>query len=183
MQAQNPEVIGRRRRLALLWPRINLACGCSALVLLLLTLLLFMCGLTISAGFIYLDELNTEDIVDLETGLIGSVVGVLAGGARETSVSFLMALSEENYAAAYDEMTPGLQERLVSVERFEELMSELGNDVVDWTMTAITMGGNIGAIKGNVEFQSGVIYHYELELEDSRDGWQIDRFDIGTVAR
>lgn len=88
---------------------------------------------------------------------------------------FLNALKRDDYAAAYDQMTPILQDSTGDADRLRALVSDYQAKPESWWFSNRSVNDETGGIKGQVTLMNGEKHSISVEMQKWDDEWLISR--------
>jgi len=96
--------------------------------------------------------------------------------------AFMTALKDGNFQAAYDQMTPELQQEIGSVEALQSMIVDNAATPSDWSFSGVNMsteeGVNTGTLDGSVNYADGKTGTVNLEYVQQDDAWKMLSFSL-----
>jgi hypothetical protein len=88
--------------------------------------------------------------------------------------SFMTALKDQDYQAAYDQCSSTLQAELGSVENLQTMMQGIQPET--WSYSTRSLRNGEGRLEGTVKLVDGREMDFTLRLDEEGDQWKISAF-------
>ena len=92
--------------------------------------------------------------------------------------SFMGALRDSNYKAAYEICSPALQKELGTSENLRKMIEENNVKPVKWNFNSTDMKNENGELKGTVTLTENRAGSVHIYLVKTPNGWKIKSFNI-----
>ena len=96
--------------------------------------------------------------------------------------AFMTALKEGNFQAAYDQMTPELQQEIGGVADLQSMIVDNAATPSDWSFSGVNMsteeGVNTGTLDGSVDYADGKTGTVNLEYVQQDGAWKMLSFSL-----
>jgi hypothetical protein len=96
--------------------------------------------------------------------------------------AFMTALKEGDFQAAYDQMTPELQQEIGSVDALQSMIVDNAATPSEWKFSGVNMsteeGMNTGTLDGSVDYTDGKSGTVNLEYVQQDQAWKMLSFSL-----
>ena len=96
--------------------------------------------------------------------------------------AFMTALKDGDFQAAYDQMTPELQQEIGSVTDLQNMIVDNAATPTKWSLSSVNMsteeGLNKGTLEGSVDYADGKSGTVNLEYVQQDGAWKMLSFSL-----
>jgi len=110
--------------------------------------------------------------------LLVFVVLRATGPAYDAAESFMTALKDKDYPAAYDLCTRSLQQEVEGVQNFRRAIESNKANPVSWNFTSRSVNNDQAVISGDGVFTAGRQADIEVDLQKVDGAWKVYRFEF-----
>ena len=110
--------------------------------------------------------------------LLVFVVLRATGPAYDAAESFMTALKDKDYPAAYDLCTRSLQQEVEGVQNFRRAIESNKANPVSWNFTSRSVNNDQAVISGDGVFTAGRQADIEVDLQKVDGVWKVYRFEF-----
>jgi len=116
--------------------------------------------------------------------IITSGCGAVSAGKdlADQGNAFMAALKDGNFQAAFDQMTPELQQEIGSVDDLQSMIVDNAATPSEWKFSGVNMtteeGMNKGTLDGSVDYADGKTGTVNLEYVQQDDAWKMLSFSL-----
>jgi hypothetical protein len=100
------------------------------------------------------------------------------GPAYDAAESFMTALKDKDYPAAYNLCTRSLQQEVESVQNFRRAIESNRANPVSWNFTSRSVNNDQAVISGDGVFTAGRQADIEVDLQKVDGIWKVYRFEF-----
>ena len=129
-------------------------------------------------------EMRTLLAVMLLALLFASGCGAVESGKdlADQGAAFMTAFKDGNFQAAYDLMSPELQQEVGGVADLESMVLDNAATPAEWSFNSVNMstedGTNTGTLDGEVTFADGKTGTVNLVFIQDGDTWRLMSFNL-----